>query len=47
MLGGNAAGPEYSRVVLPLSSLLEGKFFNEFIKRGMLNWEVFALIIQS
>lgn len=33
MLGENSS-PGYSRVVLPLSALLEGKFFNEYIKRG-------------
>lgn len=27
--------PTYSRVILPLSSLLEGEFFNEYIKKGM------------
>jgi ribonuclease P/MRP protein subunit RPP40 len=26
--------PVYSRVTLPLQALLEGDFFNEFIKRG-------------
>lgn len=26
--------PVYSRVVLPLSALLEGEFFTEYIKRG-------------
>jgi ribonuclease P/MRP protein subunit RPP40 len=26
--------PVYSRVILPLQALLEGDFFNEFIKRG-------------
>ena len=25
---------EYSRVILPLSALLEGEFFNQYIKRG-------------
>lgn len=25
----------YSRVILPLKALLEGEFFNEYIKRGM------------
>lgn len=28
--------PSYSRVILPLSALLEGEFFNEYIKRGKL-----------
>lgn len=26
--------PSYSRVILPLSALLEGDFFNEYIKKG-------------
>lgn len=26
--------PIYSRVVLPLSALLEGEFFTEYIKKG-------------
>lgn len=26
--------PIYSRVILPLSALLEGEFFNEYIKKG-------------
>jgi ribonuclease P/MRP protein subunit RPP40 len=26
--------PVYSRVILPLQALLEGEFFNEYIKRG-------------
>ncbi|KAK0104763.1 hypothetical protein ONS95_005033 [Cadophora gregata] len=28
------SGPVYSRVTLPLGALLEGEFFNEYIKRG-------------
>ncbi|KAH8598793.1 ribonuclease P 40kDa subunit-domain-containing protein [Bisporella sp. PMI_857] len=28
------AKPTYSRVILPLGALLEGEFFNEYIKRG-------------
>ncbi|TEY56446.1 hypothetical protein BOTCAL_0225g00260 [Botryotinia calthae] len=28
------SGPVYSRVVLPLSALLEGEFFTEYIKKG-------------
>jgi ribonuclease P/MRP protein subunit RPP40 len=26
--------PVYGRVILPLQALLEGEFFNEFIKKG-------------
>ncbi len=26
--------PVYSRVILPLQALLEGEFFNQYIKRG-------------
>lgn len=26
--------PVYSRVILPLKALLEGEFFNEYIKKG-------------
>tara|TARA_R110002033_G_C3692739_1_gene219846 strand:+ start:297 stop:437 length:141 start_codon:yes stop_codon:yes gene_type:complete len=26
--------PSYSRVILPLGALLEGEFFNEYIKKG-------------
>lgn len=26
--------PSYSRVILPLKALLEGEFFNEYIKKG-------------
>jgi ribonuclease P/MRP protein subunit RPP40 len=29
------ARPVYSRVILPLKSLLEEDFFNEYIKKGM------------
>ncbi len=28
--------PSYSRVILPLKALLEGEFFNEYIKKGRL-----------
>jgi ribonucleases P/MRP protein subunit RPP40 len=28
------ATPAYSRVILPLSALLDGQFFNEYIKKG-------------
>jgi hypothetical protein len=28
--------PAYSRVILPLTALLEGDFFNEYIKIGMI-----------
>ena len=28
--------PKYSRVILPLEALLEGDFFNKYIKTGML-----------
>jgi ribonuclease P/MRP protein subunit RPP40 len=27
--------PTYSRVILPLSTLLEGEFFNEYVKKGV------------
>lgn len=27
--------PVYSRIILPLKALVEGEFFNEYIKRGM------------
>ncbi|APA14737.1 hypothetical protein SS1G_06745 [Sclerotinia sclerotiorum 1980 UF-70] len=27
-------GPVYSRVVMPLSALIEGEFFTEYIKKG-------------
>jgi len=27
--------PSYSRVILPLKALLEGEFFNEYIKKGV------------
>ena len=27
--------PVYSRVILPLKALVEGEFFNEYIKRGI------------
>lgn len=27
--------PAYSRVILPLKALLEGEFFNEYIKKGV------------
>ena len=30
------ASPVYSRVILPLSALVEGRFFNEYIKKGEL-----------
>ena len=30
--------PAYSRVILPLKALLEGEFFNEYIKKGMLKF---------
>jgi ribonuclease P/MRP protein subunit RPP40 len=26
--------PAYKRVILPLKALLEGEFFNEYIKKG-------------
>jgi ribonuclease P/MRP protein subunit RPP40 len=26
--------PAYSKVILPLKALLEGEFFNEYIKKG-------------
>lgn len=29
--------PSYSRVILPLRALLEGDFFNEYIKKGVLD----------
>jgi ribonuclease P/MRP protein subunit RPP40 len=29
------ARPTYSRVIMPLEALLEGEFFNEYIKKGM------------
>jgi len=28
------SNPKYSRVILPLGALLEGEFFNQYIKRG-------------
>lgn len=28
--------PVYSRVILPLQALLEGDFFNEYIKKGQI-----------
>lgn len=28
------SSPRYSRVIMPLGALLEGEFFNEYIKRG-------------
>lgn len=33
--------PAYSKVILPLKALLEGEFFNEYIKKGRL-MKVFA-----
>ena len=29
------ARPAYSRVIMPLKALLEGEFFNEYIKKGI------------
>jgi ribonuclease P/MRP protein subunit RPP40 len=29
------SNPTYSRVILPLKSLLEGEFFNQYIKIGL------------
>ncbi|KAL8865661.1 MAG: hypothetical protein Q9198_009217, partial [Flavoplaca austrocitrina] len=31
---------EYSRVIMPLSALLEGDFFNAYIKSGLLRLEI-------
>ena len=28
--------PAYSRLILPLSALLQGQFFNEYVKKGKL-----------
>lgn len=30
--------PIYSRVILPLKALLEGEFFNEYIKKGIADY---------
>lgn len=30
---------QYSRVIMPLSALLQGEFFNEYIKKGI-SWAV-------
>jgi ribonucleases P/MRP protein subunit RPP40 len=30
--------PAYSKVILPLKALLEGEFFNEYIKKGVLKF---------
>lgn len=30
----DSEAPVYSRVIMPLKALLEGEFFNEYIKRG-------------
>jgi ribonuclease P/MRP protein subunit RPP40 len=35
--------PTYSRVILPLKALLEGEFFNEYIKKGI--WNDLTLVI--
>jgi ribonucleases P/MRP protein subunit RPP40 len=35
ILTAEDARPAYSRVILPLKALLEGDFFNEYIKKGM------------
>ena len=29
--------PRYNRVTLPLSAILEGEFFQEYIKKGMVS----------
>jgi ribonuclease P/MRP protein subunit RPP40 len=34
VLPAEGAKPAYSRVILPLKALLEGDFFNEYIKKG-------------
>jgi len=36
ILNANDSAPKYSRVVMPLKALLTGDFFNEYIKKGML-----------
>jgi ribonuclease P/MRP protein subunit RPP40 len=35
--------PVYSRVILPLKALVDGDFFNEYIKRGILIFYCTAL----
>jgi ribonuclease P/MRP protein subunit RPP40 len=35
VLTAEGARSAYSRVILPLKALLEGEFFNEYIKKGM------------
>lgn len=38
-LSKNVPNPSFSRVILPLSAILEGEFFNEYIKKGKYQYQ--------